>query len=374
MCILNNRRIALFIPAFGGGGAENVFIILANYWVNEGAMVDYLVCSGAGPMRARLDPRVTVIELADRGGLLFRRLSYSRQISKYCKRFKPSFLLSTLTYCNQVTLIAKCLWGLGGGSLIVHEANSLANQRKASFLRTRMNLISMRLLYPQADWISANSDYTLDELETEIGVPKRKRALVRNPVELRDVERVASSDVPVVLGCGRLIPQNDFETLIRAVALVRQARPCRLLIVGEGPERGNLEALAQTLGLDEDAFRLPGFVDNPEQYYRNADVFVLPSKWEGLPNVVLEALSYDLPVVATDCSGGTREIFTESPEDHLVSVGDVVAMAAKIVDFLETPPESNQMQGILSGRYDVSSIASSYCELAEKETQEHLDV
>jgi len=374
LCILNNRHIALFIPAFGGGGAENVFTILANHWVSEGFVVDYLVCSGAGPMRARLDPRVNVIELANRGGLLFRRLSYSHQISKYCKRTKPSLLLSTLTYCNQSALIAKCLWGLGEVTLIVREANSLANQRKASALRTWMNLFSMRLLYPQADWVSANSDYTLDELEDEIGVPKQKRALVRNPVVLHDIERTNGSDVPMVLGCGRLIPQKDFETLIRAVALVRKARPCRLVIVGEGPERDNLEALAQSLELNVDAFELAGFVDDTEQYYRGADVFVLPSKWEGLPNVVLEALSYDLPVVATDCSGGTREIFTEAPEDHLVAVSDVEKMAARIVDFLERPPESGSMQAILSGRYDVSTIASSYCQLAERGTREVLDV
>lgn len=365
------QRIALFIPAFSGGGAENVFTILANYWANEGVAVDYLVCSGEGPMRERLDSRVNIIELVDRGGMLFRRLCFAQQIAKYCKQNKPSLLLCTLTYCNQIAIMAKSFWGIGDTTLVVREANSLANQRKTSVLRTQMNFFLMRILYPRADWISANSDYTLDELESVIGLPREKRALVRNPVELRQVENSIREGVPVVLGCGRLIPQKDFETLIRAVARVRAVAPCHLVIIGDGPERERLRALGEELGFGEAELSLPGFVSDPERSYRKANVFVLPSKWEGLPNVVLEALSFGLPVVATDCSGGTREIFTEMPKNHLVSVGDVDEMSEKILGFIETPPTPEAMQAVLSGRYDVSTIASCYCALIKPASGAH---
>jgi glycosyltransferase involved in cell wall biosynthesis len=227
------------------------------------------------------------------------------------------------------------------------------------------NFWMMRFLYPHADWISANSENTLNELEEVIGTPSKKRALVRNPVKLHVVERHPTNAVKTILGCGRLIAQKDFHTLIRAVALVRGKRPCRLVIIGDGPERDELLALSTELGFAEDELSLPGFVANTSEYYSAADVFVLPSKWEGLPNVVLEALSYDLPVVATDCSGGTREIFEGLSDAHLVAVGDVENMALKIEQFCEEPPLAGKMQAILSERYDVATIAASYCELAK---------
>ena len=329
-----------------------------------------MVCSLSGPMQARLDPRVNVILLSDQGGRLFRRIMYARQISKYCRKQRPAFLLCTLTYCNLTAAMAKVFGGIGSTQLLIREANSLANIRKASRITVFLNFTMMRWLYPQVDWVTANSDHTLKELETEIGVSVSKQALVRNPVLLRANDSVANRTEKIVLGCGRLLPQKDFATLIRAVASIQKTKPCRLVIIGEGPERANLEQLAESLQLSGESFQLPGFVDETEKYYREADVFVLPSKWEGLPNVVLEALSYGLPVVATDCSGGTREIFSEAPEAHLVAIGDVAAMAAKIIKFLEQAPEPEEMQAILAGKYDVNTIAASYCELAKTGNRE----
>jgi len=325
-------------------------------------------------MRKRLDDSVNIIDLGMNHSRLFRRLLYAKQVANYCRKEKPTFILSTLPYCNLTAAMAKVLFGIGSTRLLIREANSLANIRKAGRFTASLNFFMMRCLYPRVDWVTANSENTLSELEQEIGIPASRQALVRNPVELHANQIAANREYKVILGCGRLLPQKDFATLVWAVAIVQKTHRCCLVIVGEGPERANLEALAQSLELHGDAFVLPGFVDNTEDYYRQADVFVLPSKWEGLPNVVLEALSYGLPVVATDCSGGTREIFTEAPEDHLVAVGDVAGMAARIIHFLERPPEQGRMQAVLSGRYDVSTIASSYCELAEKGVRESLDV
>lgn len=367
-------RVALFIPGFGGGGAENVFTILANHWSQGGLQVDYLVCNGFGPMRKRLDHSVNVRDLGVKQNRLFRRLFYAKQIANYCRAENPSFILSTLPYCNQTVLLARVLFGLGVTKVIVREANSLENIRKGGSLSSAFNFLMMRWLYPKADSITANSENTLNELEQEIKTPVSKHALVRNPVVLHELRSIPQNEFKVILGCGRLLPQKDFSTLIRAVAIVKRTHQCRLVIIGDGPERGHLEALAESLDFDSATFQLPGFVDDTEGYYRQADVFVLPSRWEGLPNVVLEALSYGLAVVATDCSGGTREIFTDAPEDHLVAVADVEGMAARIIHFLELPPESAKMQAILSGKYDVSTIASSYCELAERGTRESLDV
>ncbi len=362
---LRFRSVALFIPSFAGGGAENVFVLLANHWISQGVEVNFLVCSEEGPMRSRLDTKVNVIILKNSGSRLLRRLSYARQISAYCSRYRPDLLLTTLTYCNQVATLAKKVWGLGNTQLVIREANSLANiKRKGGRMHAWVNISLMRKFYPAADWISANSENTLEELEVELGLPVAKWALVRNPVELHDIkEYLPKSQQKLILGCGRLIPQKDFITLLRAFAIVCREYECRLVILGEGPERAKLEALADELGIMDNEFELPGFVDQPGDYYRQASVCVLPSKWEGLPNVVLEALSYGVPTLATDCSGGTREIFEGIDGHFLVPVGDVDVMAERILAFLKNPPLPGAMQAILAGRYDISSVADAYVNL-----------
>lgn len=359
------KIVGLFIPGFGGGGAENVFVMLANFWVSRGFSVHFLVCKGDGPMRSRLDERVKVIVLKDKGGRLLRRFFYTRQLSAYCRDQCLDILLTTLTYCNQTAAMAKYFWGLGSTRLVLREANSLDNIRKAGRFQAKLNFILMRIFYPKADWVSANSDNTLNELERELGLPSTKRVLIRNPVELHELPNKQATGRRIILGVGRLIPQKDFPTLLRAFAIVSRQATCRLVILGEGPERERLEDLAVELGFGPDLFVLPGFVGVPKGYYQQADLFVLPSKWEGLPNVVLEALSHGLPVVATDCSGGTREIFEGVEGDFLVEVGDHDAMASKILDVLENPPIPEKMQFILTGRYDVATVANAYVSLAK---------
>lgn len=357
-------RIALFIPGFGGGGAECVFIALANYWVSNGHFVDYLVCRNEGPMRTRLDERVNVVELRRSKIRLLRRAFYAYQVSRYCRVENPELLVSTLSYCNQIAASAKMFFGIGGTCLVIREANSLSNFGKLCRFQRFLNRVSMRILYHQANWVSANSRNTLDELAQECGVIPQKMVLVRNPVVMHPVTVVEPTKPPVILGSGRLIPQKDFATLVRSFAVVRKSLPCRLIILGEGPEREGLLALARELSIPESDLELPGFVNDPGSYYTKASVFVLPSLWEGLPNVVLEALSYGLPVVATDCVGGTREIFKGVEARHLVQVGDFEEMAQRILLFLRKQPPNEEMQGVLSGRFDLDSVASSYLALA----------
>ena len=135
----------------------------------------------------------------------------------------------------------------------------------------------------------------------------------------------------MILGVGRLTPQKDFPTLIRAFARVRRQRPARLVIVGEGrPEaRAALMRLAAELGCAEDV-SLPGFTHNPFCYMAHAGVFVLSSLHEGLPGVLIQALACGAPVVSTDCPSGPREILEGGRYGRLVALGDDAAMAEAI--------------------------------------------
>jgi glycosyltransferase involved in cell wall biosynthesis len=193
---------------------------------------------------------------------------------------------------------------------------------------------------------------------------------VHNPIVTTDLRAKAEAPLehpwfepdqaPVVLGVGRLSPQKDFATLIRAFARVRMHRPARLMILGHGPERASLEALALAQGL-ADSVLLPGWVTNPYAFMARAGVFVLSSRWEGLPSVLIEALVCGTPVVATDCLSGPREILEDGRYGRLVPVGDEEALAAAIDAALAgevPPPPATSWEP-----YELDRVVSRYLEV-----------
>ncbi len=142
--------------------------------------------------------------------------------------------------------------------------------------------------------------------------------------------------IPIIIGVGRLVPVKGFDVLIRAFAGLRQSRPARLMIIGEGPERTALERLAGELGVHGDV-DLCGFQENPWAFMKRSSVFVLASRQEPFGNVLAEALALGVPVVATDCPHGPREILDGGRLGRLVPVGDEGALAEAIIETLDNP-------------------------------------
>jgi glycosyltransferase involved in cell wall biosynthesis len=142
--------------------------------------------------------------------------------------------------------------------------------------------------------------------------------------------------LPVLLAAGRFTRQKDFATLLDAFAILVKQKDCRLIILGEGKLRGELERHITRLGL-EARVSLPGFAGNPYAYMSRCDMFVLSSLWEGSPNVLKEALALGLPVVATDCPSGPKEILQNGRFGPLVPMGDAQAMAAAMLATLNHP-------------------------------------
>ncbi len=185
-----------------------------------------------------------------------------------------------------------------------------------------------------------------DDLDALFHLPEGKIQVLHNPVVDPGLPERAAAAVdhpwfqagqpPVFLGIGRLHPQKDFESLIRAFASVRAARPARLMILGEGEERARLEALVASLGLTDDVL-LPGFLDNPYRFLSRAGAFVLSSRWEGLPTVLIEALACGAPVVSVDCPSGPDEILQGGRIGRLVPPGSTDAIAAAMLASLDNP-------------------------------------
>lgn len=327
-------RVAIFTSNMGGGGAERAMLKLAGGMARHGYQVDLVLSRADGDYLPELPEAVRVVDLD-----ASRVLASLPGLIRYLRRERPSVMLTSLNHVNVVGLWARRLARVQT-RLVVNEQNTLSLEAPhSSRRRHRMLPRLIRRFYPWADGIVAVSQGAADDLARTAGLPQDRIQVVHNPIVTPELREMAAAPLehpwfepgapPVLLAAGRLAPQKDFGTLIRAFARVRQTHPARLLILGEGPERASLEALAADIGLDG-AVDLPGRILNPFPYMVRADAFVLSSRWEGLPSVLIEALFCGVPVVATDCPSGPMEILEGGKHGLLVPVGDVDALAEGI--------------------------------------------
>jgi glycosyltransferase involved in cell wall biosynthesis len=207
--------------------------------------------------------------------------------------------------------------------------------------------------YPWAYQVVTISKGAQKDLTNISGLAPTAVTMIYNPVVTDELIKKAQESLnhawftqdapPVILGVGRLEPQKDFETLIRAFQKVRDEREARLLILGEGEERKKLETLVQSLSLTDEV-NMPGFVSNPFRYMANSDLFVLSSRFEGLGNVLVEAMTTGCPVVSTDCPSGPREILEDGRWGTLVQVGNENELATAILSEIDSPRCSDELR------------------------------
>ena len=230
--------------------------------------------------------------------------------------------------------------GWSVGTRIVAAVGTVLSARFAAHrfnpLRTWLETRRIRDQYGRLDGITAVSAAVADDLRRVFRVERVPLAVLPNPVIPDDLAALADAPCPhpwlapdqppVILAIGGLRKVKDYATLVRAFARLPAGLDCRLLILGEGKERTHLTALARRLGI-ADRVDLPGFVDTPFPYLRRAAVLALSSRREGLGNVLVEAMALGIPVVATDCQGGVRELLQDGRVGTLVPVGDAAALA-----------------------------------------------
>jgi glycosyltransferase involved in cell wall biosynthesis len=331
-------KIAMFLPSLRGGGAEKVFLHLAKGFAERGAEVHLVLARAEGPYLPLVPDSLQVVDLG-----ASRVLRSLPALVCYLRRARPVALLSALDHANVVALWAQKLARVPTRVVVTVHSTPSQSTRHAPTLRARLMRYWVKPFYPWAHMVVAVSKGVADDLVQWVGVPADKVRVIYNPIITPELFHKAEEPLdhpwfqpgqpPVILGAGRLTTPKDFPTLLRAFALVRAQRPARLMILGEGELRADLERLAEQLGIAED-FALPGFVQNPYPYLKRAAVFVLSSRWEGLPTVLVEALALGTPVVSTDCPSGPAEILDGGRLGTLVAVGDASALAAAILDAL----------------------------------------
>lgn len=339
--------VALYIDELRGYGADRVVLKVANGLAQSGLSVDLVLARRRNSTGLSIDPAIRVIELGSSRNNLWRNIS---GLATYLRAHQPTILFSTIHFNNIVT--ASAIWlAKTETRLVLRQANILRRQLKDyPFPIGPLLKISVRMAYRRADIVVCQCHSMLTDIVGFMRVPREKVQVLYNPTITPDIFVQATETVdhswltdkqfPVLLAIGRLKPQKDFATLIRGFAELKRSQPgVRLIILGQGPQRDALEQLSITLGVAEDV-DFPGFRSNPYAFMAAADVIISSSQYEGLPNVLIEALALGKKIVATNCMGGTAEILKYGEFGQLVPVGDPFLLAQAIARSLDQPSAS----------------------------------
>lgn len=349
--------ITLFIPGLEGGGAQRVFVSLANTLVDiSDRPVQVLVIREGGVFAEHLRPEVELINLGTErvSRSLFALISFMR-------KNKSHVFCSTLNYCNLLSVIA---WLLAGkvGRLVIREANVVSS------VGPGMRLL-MKWTYPRADAVVGLSpEVSKSILEAgipvankivEIGNPANFKLIAQNPPK---PDFLPDPVPPFICAVGSLTRQKGFDVLLSAFSQIKDTN-LHLVILGEGELRQDLEQQLRELNIENRVY-LPGFVARPTDILQKAELFVLSSRWEGFPNVLLEALMSGVPIVATSCEGASVSILEQGKHGHLVVPDDPDALAMAIEVGLHNPIGTVESRRSRAQDFSVEKIARAYLEKA----------
>lgn len=396
------KHVALLLKSLKAGGMQTSLLKLASGIADRGVKVDVIVAGKlSGPIRDFVPENVHLVSLP-RSMMPWPRLRQALQsfdgnngiplhsvplpmsppraikflpgLVRYLSREQPDSLIAAGTGYNLISLWARRISGVKT-KVIVSERNSITAEINSAQNRDQWQWRHAKQLvanaYPEADAIVGNSDGVSSDLADCTGLRREIITTIYNPIVNEALKEKALETVehpwfapdapPVILGVGRMHPQKDFSTLIKAFARLRAERSMKLVIIGSGTNHGvkdELTSLAKRLGVLGDV-DFPGFASNPYAYMAKAKVFVLSSKYEGCPNVLVEAMACSCPVVSTRCPYGPDEILEDGRYGPLVAVGDDEEMAKAIAATLDKPKSPEALMKRAS-HFDFASSVDKY--------------
>ncbi|MDO6515537.1 glycosyltransferase [Neptuniibacter sp. 2_MG-2023] len=362
------KKISLIMPSFRGGGAERVFIDLADGFVNAGYIVDLVVLSDDGPYREFVNKKIKVVCLSGE--------SASRsffKLKKYIKICNSTTIISCLTHLNIIVLLSSA-FSRFKGQVIVTEHNHYSLEKenlppiKSFFLK-----VCARLLYPIADHVVAVSQGVADDLSAHLKLDSNRVEVIYNPI---DFERISSLSKCIpenitpfmsellsrryFIGIGRLVKQKRYDLMITAFREVhRYDSDVFLVILGDGPLESELRQLIEDSKLENCVYLL-GFLDNPFYLLSSANALVLSSDFEGFGNVIAEALVLGTPVVSTNCPSGPSEILADGKFGILVESGEINELAEAMFETLQVSKLEKYELIERGKKFDKSSAVSKY--------------
>jgi GalNAc-alpha-(1->4)-GalNAc-alpha-(1->3)-diNAcBac-PP-undecaprenol alpha-1,4-N-acetyl-D-galactosaminyltransferase len=334
-------KVTLVIYGLGGGGAERVMSIVANYWVSKGWGVTLimLVAPTTAPFY-QLDSRIKLKSLGVAG-------KSANKLAAICNTWqrvkilrqeiiasKPDVVISFMNSVNVYAIFA--CWGLNIPTIVSEHIYPGFNDAN------KIWQFIMQWAYRYADLVTVLTQNALPFYPAAKGY----RAIVMpNPVTTPDpiATKTDLLPAPSLIAIGRLHPQKGFDLLLKAFHKIQAKYPdWQITILGEGPMRSELEQLRSQLKLT-DRVHLPGLVTNVPEYLSQADVFVMPSRFEGFPMALCEAMACGLPVLAADCLSGPRDIIEEGVNGVLVRTEDIDALARGLDALMSDPAKRQQL-------------------------------
>lgn len=357
--------LCVFLATSGHSGVDRVMSNLLPAMVTHGLSVDLLTLENHGPHLKNPPPGLRIIPLG-RAHVN----TAAPALVKYLRLNRPSALLTDKDRVNRTAILARFLAGVDtrvyvrvGTTVSVNLAGRKAWDRWLQFS-------SIKYLYPFADGVLVPSQGCADDLQKISGNRIERLRMVPSPIIRDDLPRLAldresisgkmGGPDPWIIGIGELSRRKDYATFLEAFAHVLKHRPARMVILGEGRQRANLESIAARLGIADRVF-LPGFVSNPYAWLNQANVFVHTSRWEGMPVALIEAMALGVPVVSTDCPSGPREVLDGGRLGRLVTVGDAEGVAKGICSCLDQPVEPDVLKQAVA-KYRVDKSAQAYIE------------
>lgn len=358
------KHIAFFMPTLGGGGAERVTMALARGMAARGYRVSLLVAVATGSLAREVPRNVSLVDL--KAG---RVIAAIWPLARWLTATQPDVLISSQGHANIAAYAARFLCSIRCRLLVREESTPSINLRHLRGIKSWLWRILLRHVYGRADAVIAVSHGVADDLRAYLRCDLPRLRVIYNPIITPELYEKAKEpldhpwfqpgEIPVVLAVGRLTEAKNYPLLIRAFARVQAHRPARLMILGEGEDRADLERLVRELGLAE-SVALPGFDRNPFRYMARCTVYAMSSTWEGLPGALVEGLALAPRVVSTDCPSGPSEILERGRLGRLVPSGNYLELADAISAALDDGGGLGPSQEGITKRFGEVCILDSF--------------
>ncbi len=323
-------RVLLLIPHLAGGGAEKVMALLARGLSPAKYDLHLALITQADPAGESLPSSVTVHPLAAP-----RVRAAAWPLLRLIWKLRPRVILSGMAHLNFLLLLLKPF--LPPGCRLLVRQNTTVSTALAAGALPRGTRFLYRHLYPRADLVLCQTHAMAHDLIQTLHLPECCIAVVPNPVDHRAIQAATAAPAawsgpgPHLLAVGRLAPEKGFDLLLQAMpAVLRRYPQATLLLAGSGPEDLGLRFQCRALGLEQ-SVRFAGRIDPPYALFPGASLFVLPSRQEGLPNALLEALCARLPVVALPASQGIVDLLAGRPRAWVAPEISSQALAATLL-------------------------------------------
>ena len=366
------RKIAIFIHGIESGNFTRISAALIRGFKEMGIIDCDLVVLNATEEEKALYPDINIISLD------VKHATYSLlPLTRYIREASPDVIFPMPWYFNVLAIWASRL-ARTGTEVIMCEQNIISLEASIEHhdkLKLRYLPLVMRYSYPFGHGIIGVAQDVLTDLVEKIKIsPHIPMTVIPNTVDVERVQRLAQEpishpwfdnhDIPVILTTARLAKQKRLDVLIQAFAQIVKTTPSRLLILGQGPLRSELESLCKKLNID-DCVSMPGYVSNPYGFMANCDVFVLASAWEGSPVALGEALACGAAVVVNDAPGGSKDMIGQGDYGIVAPAEDVEALAASISQLLtnsELREHYRQKARLRAQDFEYSKISRLYLE------------